>query len=165
MIDSAQIQPLALLRSGSGGTGGWEEVVAVGGPSMIRVSALREAFVTALAAAMTLSAPSVLAQGPGDARTGYWWNQAPPKPLEEDADPDALAWRQGRLVVSGRPLAEVVGTLARYRTGRVLLLDRAAAARPVSGVFDLTDVDHALDLLADSLALRVTRLPGLVVLR
>lgn len=81
------------------------------------------------------------------------------------ADPDALAWRQGRLVVSGRPLAEVVGTLARYHTGRVLLLDPAAAARPVSGVFDLTDADHALDLLADSLALRVTRLPGLVVLR
>ena len=45
----------------------------------------------ALAAAMTLSAPSVLAQGPGDARTGYWWYQAPPKPLEEVADPDALA--------------------------------------------------------------------------
>ena len=26
----------------------------------------------------------------GEQRTGYWWYQAPPKPTEEDADPDAL---------------------------------------------------------------------------
>lgn len=80
-------------------------------------------------------------------------------------DPDALAWRQGQMVVSGRPLAEVVQALARYHQGRVLLLNDAAAGRPVSGVFDVTDADHALDLLAGGLGLRLTRLPGLVVLR
>lgn len=81
------------------------------------------------------------------------------------ADPDALAWRQGQMVVSGQPLAEVVRALARYHKGRVLLLNGAAAGRPVSGVFDVTDADHALDLLAGSLGLRLTHLPGLVVLR
>lgn len=84
-----------------------------------------------------------------------------PKP----ADAAATAWRDGRLVVSGRPLAEVLGELDRYRRGRVLLLDRAAGARPVSGVFDLADTEGALDMLAASLGLRVTRLPGLTVLR
>lgn len=81
------------------------------------------------------------------------------------ADPDVLAWRQGQMVVSGRPLAEVVQALARYHKGRVLLLNAAAAGRPVSGVFDVTDADHALDLLAANLGLRLSRLPGLVVLR
>ena len=81
------------------------------------------------------------------------------------ADPDALAWRQGQMVVSGQPLAEVVQALARYHNGRVLLLNDAAAGRPVSGVFDVTDADRALDLLAGSLGLRLTRLPGFVVMR
>lgn len=81
------------------------------------------------------------------------------------ADPAARAWRDGRLVVSGRPLAEVLDELSGYRRGHILLLDRAAGARPVSGVFDLADTDGALDMLAASLGLRLTRVPGLVVLR
>lgn len=84
---------------------------------------------------------------------------------EAPADPDALAWREGQMVVSGRPLAQVVRELARYHPGRVLLLDRQAGRRPVSGLFDVTDADHALELLAASMGLRLTRLPGLVVLR
>lgn len=43
----------------------------------------------ALAAALLVPS-SALAQGSGDGRTGYWWYQAPPKPAEEEADPDAL---------------------------------------------------------------------------
>lgn len=43
----------------------------------------------ALAAAL-LAPSSALAQGSGDGRTGYWWYQAPPKPAEEEPDPDAL---------------------------------------------------------------------------
>lgn len=80
------------------------------------------------------------------------------------ADPAASAWRNGQFVVSRRPLGQVLDDLARYRRGRLLLLDRAAAARPVSGVFDLADTDGALEMLATSLGLRLTHLPGLVVL-
>lgn len=84
---------------------------------------------------------------------------------EAPADPDALAWREGQMVVSGRPLAQVVRELSRYHPGRVLLLDRKAGRRPVSGLFDVTDADHALELLASGMGLRMTRLPGLVLLR
>ncbi|WP_336963861.1 conjugal transfer protein TraF [Sphingobium aquiterrae] len=45
----------------------------------------------ALAAALALAAPSALAQPRDDARTGYWWYQAPPAPAAEEDDPDALA--------------------------------------------------------------------------
>lgn len=44
----------------------------------------------ALAVAMALAVPSALAQARDDARTGYWWYQAPPKPAEDETDPDAL---------------------------------------------------------------------------
>ncbi|WP_158442378.1 FecR family protein [Paracoccus aminophilus] len=81
------------------------------------------------------------------------------------ADADAVAWRDGQLVFSSRPLSQVLEVLARYRHGRILLLNDRAAGRPVSGVFDLTDTDAALTALADSLGLSVTRLPGLTLLR
>lgn len=81
------------------------------------------------------------------------------------ADVDAMAWRDGQLVFSGRPLSQVLDVLGRYRHGRILLLDGAAGDRPVSGVFDLGDTDSALAALADSLGLNVTQLPGLTLLR
>ena len=80
-------------------------------------------------------------------------------------DPAETAWREGGLIVSDRPLAEVLAELGRYRRGRVLLLDRAKGARPVSGVFDLADPDQALAVLAEAMGLRLTRLPGLTLLR
>lgn len=83
----------------------------------------------------------------------------------EAIGPAATAWREGRLVVSGQPLSEVLAELGRYRRGRVVLLDRGAGARAVSGVFDLADPDQALGVLADATGLRLTRLPGLAILR
>jgi conjugal transfer pilus assembly protein TraF len=43
-----------------------------------------------LAVAALLPAMPAHAQA-ADQRTGYWWYQAPPKPVEDEADPDALA--------------------------------------------------------------------------
>ena len=80
-------------------------------------------------------------------------------------DPDGLAWREGRLVVSRRPLGEVLADLGRYQRGRVLLLDASAASRPISGVFDLSDPAQATRVLADGLGLGITHLPGLTLLR
>ncbi|HEV7310052.1 FecR family protein [Ensifer sp.] len=73
------------------------------------------------------------------------------------------AWRDGKLVFSRRPLREVLSTLERYRRGRILLIDPAAGALEVSGIFDLKDTDDALTALEASLPLRVTRLSGLMV--
>lgn len=76
----------------------------------------------------------------------------------------AMAWRDGRLTVSGEPLSDVLATLGRYRRGRILLLDAKAGARRVTGAFDLGDTDEALDAIAASLSLRVTRVTPLLVL-
>lgn len=73
---------------------------------------------------------------------------------------DELAWRSGRLVFSQRSLSEVLAAIDRYRRGRIFLLDRDAGRLPVSGIFDLRDIDQALDALEQNLPLHVTRLPG-----
>ncbi len=74
------------------------------------------------------------------------------------------AWRDGKLVFSERPLSEVLEALERYRNGRILILDAAAARQSVSGIFDLADTDGALDALAASLPVSVTRITGMMVL-
>jgi transmembrane sensor len=80
-------------------------------------------------------------------------------------DVDArTAWRDGKLVFSEQPLGEVLATLQRYRHGRIVVLDEAAARQKVSGVFDLGDTDRVLDALAESLPVRVTRLTDMMIL-
>src|SRR3546814_2227838 len=44
----------------------------------------------AFAAMIAVTTPCALAQARDDARTGYWWYQAPPAPVEEQDDPDAV---------------------------------------------------------------------------
>ncbi len=73
------------------------------------------------------------------------------------------AWRTGKLVFSGQPLREVLATLERYRRGRILVLDDAAADQQVSGVFDLKDTDQALRVLEENLPVSVTHLTDLMV--
>lgn len=73
------------------------------------------------------------------------------------------AWRTGKLVFSGQPLREVLVTLERYRRGRILVLDNAAADQQVSGIFDVKDTDQALRVLEENLPVSVTHLTGLVV--
>lgn len=78
----------------------------------------------------------------------------------------AIAWREGKLAVSGQPLSGVITELERYRRGRILLADSALGSRRFSGTLDLRDTDAALDVLAAAMGLRLTRLtPLLVVIR
>jgi transmembrane sensor len=77
---------------------------------------------------------------------------------------EQVAWKDGKLVFSDRPLAEVLTTLGRYRRGRILVLDDRAARQRISGVFDVADTDDALATLEASLPISVTRLTGLMVI-
>lgn len=78
----------------------------------------------------------------------------------------ATAWRDGKLVVSGRPLAEVVADLNRYRHGRIVLMGDSLGTQRFSGTLDLRHTDEALAVLAAAMGLRVTRLtPYLVLVR
>ncbi|TGE01152.1 FecR family protein [Methylobacterium nonmethylotrophicum] len=76
----------------------------------------------------------------------------------------ATAWRDGRLVVSGERLSDVLAEFARYRRGRIVLLDARAGERRVTGAFDLRNTDDALAAVASALGLRVTHVTPLLVL-
>ncbi|AHC34630.1 histidine kinase [Pseudomonas fluorescens] len=80
-------------------------------------------------------------------------------------DPASIndAWRRHQLVVENRPLPEVLDEIARHRAGH-LQFDRAALQNlRVSAVIPLDDSDHALQLLAQTLPIKVyTYTPWLI---
>lgn len=67
---------------------------------------------------------------------------------------NSLAWVQGVLHAEAMPLGELLGELARYRTG-VVRCDPDIAGLLVSGVFQLDDTDTVLALLQAGFPLRV----------
>jgi transmembrane sensor len=76
---------------------------------------------------------------------------------------DVGSWRDRRLVFLGAPLGEVLRDLERYRRGQILVLDDAIAALPVSGVFDTSRPDAALNAIARTLPVKLTIVADLVV--
>lgn len=74
------------------------------------------------------------------------------------------AWREGRLRFSGERLSVVLAELDRYRHGRIVLLDAAAGERRVTGAFDPRDTDEALDSIAATMGVGITRLSPFLVL-
>lgn len=75
-----------------------------------------------------------------------------------------LAWRQGQLVFVNTRLDRVVQALNRWRRGRVVVMNSALAARPVTLIVNLADVDGALHQLQDALPLTVTNVTPLLTL-
>ena len=76
------------------------------------------------------------------------------RPVEVDTSL-VQAWRQDRIVFEDVPLAAVLRELERYRRGRIILMDRAVGAMPVTAVFETTNVDAALTTIAAALPVRV----------
>jgi transmembrane sensor len=76
------------------------------------------------------------------------------------------AWLDHRLIFQDAPLGDVLDAVERYRGGRILLVDRALAARTITGAFDTRRPDEVLDALTHLLPVTAMRLPGgLVILR
>jgi transmembrane sensor len=74
------------------------------------------------------------------------------------------AWRSGRLVAEGVPVAEIIDELARHHRGMILLRDPALAARRITGVFDLHDPEAALRAVLGPYGGRILRItPYLLV--
>jgi transmembrane sensor len=95
--------------------------------------------------------------------TVYVPGQAPTAAVATDT---ALAWRRGLIRIDGLPLDAAVAELDRYLPGRIVLLAGSAGMQPVSGVFDMDKVDAAVQGLAATHGLRVTRITRfLTVLR
>jgi len=76
---------------------------------------------------------------------------------------DVQAWRRDRLIFRDTPLRVVVGDLERYRSGRIVITDERIARIPVTGIFHTRQTDAALDTIADTLPVRVTRATDLLV--
>ena len=86
------------------------------------------------------------------------------EPTAVDAAATEDAWKYRRLVVQDQPLADVLDTLARYRSG-VMRVDRdALAGLQVNAVLPLDDPERALQLLASSFPIRVRTLTPWVVM-
>ncbi|KIY41896.1 iron dicitrate transport regulator FecR [Pseudomonas sp. 10-1B] len=76
------------------------------------------------------------------------------------ANPNAIAWQDGRLIAERTPLREFVAELARHRNG-MLRCDPVVASLPLTGVFPLADTDRVLIALEQSLPVKVHRLTRL----
>lgn len=72
--------------------------------------------------------------------------------IETDAR-QSSAWREDLLVFTMRPLAEVVDELNRYFPGRIIIADPRIKQRIVSGAFDLTRPEEALQAIEKTLGL------------
>ncbi|NJA08146.1 FecR family protein [Methylococcaceae bacterium WWC4] len=74
----------------------------------------------------------------------------------ETVNPSRIAaWRQQRIVFQEQPLSAVVAELERYRPGKILIIDPAIKALPITGVFGVGDTDQALQAIEQSLPVRV----------
>jgi len=76
----------------------------------------------------------------------------------------AEAWRRGKLIFESAPLDEVIAEINRYRPGAVLLMGRKNAELPVSGVFDLHQLNRVLAVIEQTLPVKALRVGGGVVL-
>ena len=76
-----------------------------------------------------------------------------------DVAQSGAAWQRDLFLFKDRPAGEVIAELNRYRPGRVYLLGSRNDVR-ISGVIHLERVDFAVDHIARSLGMKVTRLPG-----
>lgn len=74
------------------------------------------------------------------------------------------AWQQGVLIFRSTPLAEVVEEINRYRSGRVILMDRELARKPISGRFRIDHMDDILVRLNQAFGITSRALPGGIVL-
>ncbi|MDN5941643.1 MAG: FecR family protein [Nitrospira sp.] len=63
----------------------------------------------------------------------------------------AGSWKEGKLVFRSQPLKQVLAEIARYRTEDIRLLDPSLEEFPVSGVFNIQDLDHVVETLQASL--------------
>jgi transmembrane sensor len=68
------------------------------------------------------------------------------------------AWRTGRLVVEGEPVAAVLARIARWYDGRIVLLDDDLGAMPISGVYTATDPEAAARAVIRPYGVRLRRI-------
>jgi transmembrane sensor len=77
---------------------------------------------------------------------------------------ERMAWRSRQLVFLARPLGEVIDAVNRWRTGHLILRDKALAQRRVTVVVDLKDIEGIDLTLEQGLPITLTSYTPLVTL-
>lgn len=99
-----------------------------------------------------------------DQQTHYGGSSGDAQPVVSPVDAaEATAWRNGSIVFEGKPFAAAVTELGRYLPERIVMLDRARHAQPVSGMFSIRQPQHAIEALAATQNLSVTRVPRVMI--
>lgn len=84
--------------------------------------------------------------------------------ITERADAEAaLAWRDGWLIFTDRPLGEVVESLNRWRTGRLVITSPALARRPITLIVDLERLDDIPTQLVKGLPVRLVQITSFLI--
>ena len=78
---------------------------------------------------------------------------------------NVATWQRGKLIFNARPLGDVLDELDRHIPGVLYLTDETLATRRISGIFEVDDPQAALDVLAQTQPLRITRLPLLTLVQ
>jgi transmembrane sensor len=71
-----------------------------------------------------------------------------------------MAWRRRVLIFDGRPLAEVIEEINRYRPGKIILTNPQLAARKVQARISLNQLADIAALIHDEYGAKVDDLPG-----
>ncbi|TWF59168.1 FecR family protein [Neorhizobium alkalisoli] len=75
-------------------------------------------------------------------------------PARMDVDTQ-LSWRDGKLVFISTPFEDIVATLSRWRRGKMIVMDKTLARRPVSIIVDVRRAGRILENLEDGLPIRI----------
>lgn len=75
-------------------------------------------------------------------------------PARIDVDTQ-LSWRDGKLVFISTPFEDIVATLSRWRRGKMIVMDKTLARRPVSIIVDVRRAGRILENLEDGLPIRI----------
>lgn len=76
----------------------------------------------------------------------------------------ATAWQRKRLVLQNVQLQDVLADVDRYRAGRIIVLDEAINAIPVTAVLDISDPEAALSTIERTLPVKVARFGSILTL-
>jgi transmembrane sensor len=84
-------------------------------------------------------------------------------PIESANLDEQLGWLDGRLVFKGTPLGEVVAALNVWRKGRLVVMDRALAQRPVTFIVHVDDLADIGVVLERTLPVRLVQITPFLI--
>lgn len=77
---------------------------------------------------------------------------------------DVTAWRHGRLIFEGVPVAQVIAEVNRYRSGRIVLMNEDIGRRQLTARLRTTETDKIVVQLVHIFGAKARTLPGGIII-